>query len=46
MAHRGYRIYEVPISYSGRSYEEGKKIGFGDAISALRCIVRYNIFDR
>jgi glycosyltransferase involved in cell wall biosynthesis len=45
-AHRGFRIYEVPISYSGRSYDEGKKIGFRDAVSALRCIVRYNIFDR
>ncbi|MDP6940377.1 MAG: glycosyltransferase family 2 protein, partial [Planctomycetota bacterium] len=35
VAHRGYRIYEVPISYSGRSYEEGKKIGTADAFEAL-----------
>jgi glycosyltransferase involved in cell wall biosynthesis len=38
------RIYEVGISYSGRTYEEGKKIGFRDALRALYCIVRYNIF--
>ena len=36
-----WRIYEVPISYSGRTYEEGKKIGFFDAIQAFFCIVRY-----
>lgn len=42
---RGIRIYEVGISYSGRTYAEGKKIGWRDAISALRCIVRYNLFD-
>jgi glycosyltransferase involved in cell wall biosynthesis len=35
------RIYEVPISYSGRTYEEGKKIGLRDAFQALYCIVRY-----
>jgi len=46
VAHRGFRIYEVPISYSGRSYDEGKKIGLLDAFSALRCILRYNILDR
>ena len=38
------RIYEVGISYSGRSYEEGKKIGWKDGVSAIRCIVRYNLF--
>jgi glycosyltransferase involved in cell wall biosynthesis len=38
------RIYEVGISYSGRTYEEGKKIGFRDAVRALYCIVRYNVF--
>ena len=38
------RIYEVGISYSGRTYEEGKKIGFRDAVRALYCIVRYNLF--
>jgi len=38
------RIYEVPISYYGRTYEEGKKIGFKDGINALLCIFRYNLF--
>jgi glycosyltransferase involved in cell wall biosynthesis len=40
------RIYEVGISYSGRTYEEGKKIGFRDAFRALWCIVKYNVFSR
>lgn len=40
-----WRIYEVPISYSGRTYEEGKKIGLKDAFQALYCIVRYWMFD-
>jgi glycosyltransferase involved in cell wall biosynthesis len=35
------RVYEVPISYSGRTYEEGKKIGLKDAFQALFCIIRY-----
>jgi glycosyltransferase involved in cell wall biosynthesis len=38
------RIYEVPISYHGRTYAEGKKIGWRDGLSALRCIVKYNFF--
>jgi glycosyltransferase involved in cell wall biosynthesis len=38
------KIYELPISYDGRSYEEGKKIGWKDGVSALWCIVRYNVF--
>ncbi|MBN2048574.1 MAG: glycosyltransferase family 2 protein [Anaerolineaceae bacterium] len=38
------RIYEVPISYYGRTYEEGKKIGFKDGFNALWCILRYNLF--
>ena len=38
------RIYEVGISYSGRTYEEGKKIGLKDAVRALYCIIRYNLF--
>ena len=38
------RIYEVGISYAGRTYEEGKKIGWKDGVSALRCIVKYNLF--
>jgi glycosyltransferase involved in cell wall biosynthesis len=37
------RIYEVGISYSGRTYKEGKKIGWKDGISALRCILKYNL---
>jgi glycosyltransferase involved in cell wall biosynthesis len=38
------RIYEVPISYSGRDYSEGKKITWKDGIAALFWIIRYNIF--
>jgi glycosyltransferase involved in cell wall biosynthesis len=37
------RIYEVPISYYGRTYAEGKKIGWRDGFSALRCIIKYNL---
>jgi glycosyltransferase involved in cell wall biosynthesis len=40
-----WRVYEVPVSYAGRTYEEGKKIGLKDAFSALFCIVRYWLFD-
>jgi glycosyltransferase involved in cell wall biosynthesis len=40
-----WRVYEVPISYSGRTYEEGKKIGLKDAFIALYCIVRYWLMD-
>ncbi len=43
VARRGYRIYEVPIAYYGRTYEEGKKIGWKDAFSALWTIVRHGI---
>jgi glycosyltransferase involved in cell wall biosynthesis len=43
VARRGYRIYEVPISYYGRTYEEGKKIGWKDAFSALATIVRHGL---
>jgi glycosyltransferase involved in cell wall biosynthesis len=39
------RIYEVPVSYNGRTYEEGKKIGWKDGIQALYCIVRYGLAD-
>lgn len=38
------RIYEVGISYSGRTYEEGKKIGWKDGVRAIWCIVKYNLF--
>jgi glycosyltransferase involved in cell wall biosynthesis len=43
LAQAGARIYELPISYHGRSYAEGKKIGWKDGVSALWCIVRYNL---
>lgn len=38
------RIYEVGITYSGRTYEEGKKIGWKDGVRAIYCIVKYNWF--
>lgn len=38
------RIYEVGISYYGRTYEEGKKIGWKDGFHAIYCILRYNLF--
>ena len=38
------RVYEVGISYYGRSYEEGKKIGWKDGVKAIYCIVRYGLF--
>jgi glycosyltransferase involved in cell wall biosynthesis len=40
-----YRIYEVPISYSGRDYSEGKKIGWKDGVAAIYFIVKYGFFD-
>jgi hypothetical protein len=40
-----WRIYEVGISYSGRSYEEGKKIGWRDAIAATLAILYYRFWD-
>ena len=45
VARIGCRIYEVGISYSGRSYKEGKKINWKDGVWALWCILRYNLFD-
>ena len=39
------RIYEVGISYYGRTYDEGKKIGWKDGIKVIYCILKYNIFD-
>ena len=38
---RGYRVYEVPITYDGRGYEEGKKIGWRDGVVALWVLLRY-----
>jgi hypothetical protein len=42
---RGYRIYEVPISYNGREYRQGKKITWKDGLSALKALIYYRIFD-
>ena len=41
---KNIRIYEVPISYHGRTYAEGKKINWRDGMWALWCILRYNLF--
>jgi len=43
VARLGVRIYEVAISYHGRTYAEGKKIGWKDGFSAIRCILKYNL---
>jgi glycosyltransferase involved in cell wall biosynthesis len=40
---RGYRVYEVPITYDGRGYEEGKKIGWRDGVVALWVLLRYRV---
>lgn len=44
VAKLGCAIYEVPISYYGRTYDEGKKIGFSDGLQALWLVFRYNLF--
>ena len=44
VARLGCRIYEVGISYYGRTYEEGKKIGWRDGARAIYCIIKYNVF--
>ncbi len=44
MAKLKVRVFEVGISYAGRTYEEGKKIGWKDGVRALWCIVKYNAF--
>jgi len=43
IAKLGCRIYEVGISYAGRTYEEGKKIGWMDGLRAIWCILKYNL---
>lgn len=43
---QGIRIYEVGISYYGRTYQEGKKIGWKDGFRALYCVIKYNLFSR
>jgi glycosyltransferase involved in cell wall biosynthesis len=42
----GCRIYEVGISYNGRTYDEGKKIGWKDGVRAIYCILKYGLFRR
>jgi glycosyltransferase involved in cell wall biosynthesis len=44
VARMGCRIYEVGISYYGRTYAEGKKIGYKDGLRAIYCILKYNLF--
>ena len=44
IAKLGCRIYEVGISYSGRTYSEGKKINWKDGVRAIWCILKYNLF--
>jgi glycosyltransferase involved in cell wall biosynthesis len=45
IAKKGFRVYEVPISYSGRTYEEGKKISWRDGLSAMFAIIWFRFFD-
>ncbi|MDO9085027.1 MAG: glycosyltransferase family 2 protein [Anaerolineaceae bacterium] len=45
IARRDWRMFETPISYFGRSYAEGKKIGWKDGFQAIYCIIRYGIAD-
>ncbi|MGH0033227.1 MAG: glycosyltransferase family 2 protein [Myxococcota bacterium] len=46
IAKLGCRVYEVGVSYSGRTYAEGKKIGWRDGVRAVWCILKYNLFRR
>jgi len=46
VANRRCRIYEVGISYYGRTYDEGKKIGWKDGVRAVWCILKYNLWAR
>jgi hypothetical protein len=45
LALKKFIFYEVPISYRGRSYEEGKKITIKDAFKAIYCIIKYRFFN-
>lgn len=45
LAKKKYKFFEVPISYNGRSYEDGKKIRFKDAFVAVYCIIKYGVFN-
>ncbi|MEA3297885.1 MAG: glycosyltransferase family 2 protein [candidate division Zixibacteria bacterium] len=46
IARKRVRIYEIGISYYGRTYDEGKKIGWKDGLKAIYCILKYNLFSR
>ena len=46
VARKGWRVYEVPINYSGRTYKEGKKIHWVDGVYAICAIIYFNVFDR
>jgi len=46
VARLGVRVYEVAISYNGRTYQEGKKVTWQDGLDAVRCILQYNLWDR
>ena len=46
IARRNLRIYEIGVGYAGRTYDEGKKIGWRDGVRAIWCILKYNLFDR
>jgi hypothetical protein len=43
LSRKHLRIYEVPISYRGRKYDEGKKVGLKDAFRALYCLTKYGL---
>lgn len=45
IAKKNLRLYEVGIKYSGRKYSDGKKITWKDGFSAIRCIIKYNLFE-
>jgi hypothetical protein len=45
VARRRYRVYEISVSYAGRTYAEGKKIGWRDGFKAIWCIIRFGLAD-
>ena len=46
LARKNLKFYEVGISYNGRTYLEGKKIGIKDAFRAIYCILKYSFFEK
>ena len=46
LSNMGYKIIEVPISYKGRSFEEGKKIRYTDGIDAIKTLIKYKFFSK